>query len=238
DNRVSGDNLTNTFTSATFDDQNVGNGKTVTVTGISTTGADSINYQLTRPSTTTTADITPATLTGTADNKTRLYGETNPVFTVTYTGFTNGEDASVITGTLSGSTTATTNSPVGNYPITASGQSAPNYTINYVAGTLTITATPLLVAANDANRGYGQPNPAFTATFSGFVNGEDTNALGGALVFTTTANTNSPLGAYPIEVSGLTSTNYDITFSNGTLTVSSYALSVTADNLSRPYGAT
>jgi len=82
--------------------------------------------------------VTPATLTGTADNKSRLYGETNPVFTITYTGFVNSENAGIVTGTLLSSTIAETNSPVGNYPITVSGQSAPNYTINYVAGTLSV----------------------------------------------------------------------------------------------------
>ena len=45
----------------TFDDKNVGTGKTVTVSGLSLTGADAGNYVLTAP--TTTANITAATLT-------------------------------------------------------------------------------------------------------------------------------------------------------------------------------
>ena len=54
----------------TFDDKNVGTGKTVTVNGLSLTGADAGNYVLTPP--TTTANITAATLTVTgitANNK-------------------------------------------------------------------------------------------------------------------------------------------------------------------------
>jgi len=35
------------------------------------------------------------------------------------------------------STTATTASAVGTYPITASGATSPNYTVSYVTGTLT-----------------------------------------------------------------------------------------------------
>jgi hypothetical protein len=181
--------------------------------------------------------INPAPLTGTAENKSRLYGETNPVFTVAYTGFANNEDTTIVTGTLLGSSPAQTNSPVGTYPITVSGQSAPNYNINYAPGVLTINPAALLVRADNRTRAYGQTNPVLTATITGFVNGEDTNVLGGSLVLSTTAQTNSPIGDYPIISSGLTSTNYSITYSNGTLTVTSYALSVIADNQTRPYGA-
>ncbi len=117
------------------------------------------------------------------------------------------------------------------------GQSAPNYTIQYVDGILAVVPAPLLVRGDDASRGYGQANPGFTATISGWVNGEDTNVLGGALELSSPAQTNSPVGSYPIIPAGLTSTNYTLTFTNGTLTVTAYALSVTADNQSRAYGA-
>jgi hypothetical protein len=194
-----------------------------------------VNYTVTTHN--GTLSIIPATLTGTAENKSRPYGEANPVFTVTYNGFVNGENVSIVTGTLTGNTTAETNSPVGSYPIIVSGQSAPNYTVQYVDGILSVTPAPLLVTAENKSRAYGQTNPVFTATFAGFVNGEDTNVLTGTLMFTTSAETNSPVGTYPIEASGLSATNYSITFSNGTLTVASFAIIVTADNQSRHYGA-
>jgi hypothetical protein len=184
-----------------------------------------------------TLAVTPASLLGTADSKARLYGQTNPAFTVTYSGFVNNENAGIVTGTLIARTTADANSPVGIYPITASGQSAPNYYLTYAPGTLTVGPAPLLVKANDASRGYGHTNPVFSASLSGFVNGEDSNVLSGALDLTTSADTNSPVGTYPIEVTGLISTNYSLTFSNGTLTITPYALSVIADSFSRTYGA-
>ena len=46
--------------------------------------------------------VTAATLVGTADNQSRLYGQNNPVFTASYTGFVNGENTSLLSGTLSG----------------------------------------------------------------------------------------------------------------------------------------
>ncbi|MBI5702098.1 MAG: hypothetical protein HZC39_01090, partial [Chloroflexi bacterium] len=70
---VSGDTVTLNTASATgaFSDKSVGTGKTVTVSGLSLSGADAGNYSLTQP--TTTADITAKALTVsgiTASNKT------------------------------------------------------------------------------------------------------------------------------------------------------------------------
>ncbi len=193
------------------------------------------NYSVTSNNGTLT--VNPAVLTGAADNKSRAYGATNPVFTATYSGFVNGEDASVIGGTLTGSSPATTSSPAGSYSISISGQSAANYTIQYVGGTLSVIPAALLVTANDASRAYGQTNPVFNATITGFVNGDDATALVGAPAFNTAADTNSPVGTYPLEVGGVSSPNYSITFSNGTLSVTAYALTVVADDQSRAYGA-
>jgi len=61
----------------------------VSVSGISISGPDAGNY-LANPTASTTADITPALVTVTADNRSRVYGSTNPVFTASYSGFSNG----------------------------------------------------------------------------------------------------------------------------------------------------
>src|SRR5207245_8905652 len=53
-----------------------------------------------------TLSVTPATLTVSADNQSRAYGATNPPLTATYSGFVNNEDASVLSGSPSLSTTA------------------------------------------------------------------------------------------------------------------------------------
>src|SRR5207245_8896783 len=67
---------------------------------------------------------------------------------------------------------------------------------------------------------FGDPNPGFTVSYSGFVLGERPFALGGTLVFSTSATTSSTVGSYCITPSGLSSTNYAISFHAGTLTVS------------------
>ena len=149
-------------------------------------------------------------LIGQANNASRYYGQTNPLFTVSYSGFVNGDNASVVTGPLSGSSPAQTNSPVGSYPISVWGQSALNYSIQYSPATLAVVPALLVVQANSTSRLVGQPNPVFTASLLGFGPYHDPTALGGLLVFTTAADTNSPVGSYPIAPSGITSTDYTV----------------------------
>jgi hypothetical protein len=105
-----------------------------------------------------------------------------------------------------------------------------------VPGTLTVTPAPLTVTANDATRTYGSANPAFDATFSGFVLGQDPSVLGGTLSFATPATPASDVGAYAVTPGGLTSGNYAITFVPGTLTVTPAPLTVAANDATRPEG--
>src|SRR5256714_12723657 len=64
--------------------------------------------------------VTPAALTVTADDKTKAYGAANPALTVRYSGFVNGDTVASLTTPPAISTTATTASAVGAYPIAAS----------------------------------------------------------------------------------------------------------------------
>ncbi|MDO4481370.1 MAG: MBG domain-containing protein [Bacillota bacterium] len=82
--------------------------------------------------------ITKAELTAKPDNKSRAYGEQNPVFTVSYSGFVNGDNESAVMIEPSMTTDATVSSGTGTYAIKASGGYAENYTFNYEDGTLTV----------------------------------------------------------------------------------------------------
>jgi hypothetical protein len=147
-----------------------------------------------------------------------LYGDPNPAFTATFTGLANGDTPAAITG-ISFSTPATIASNVGGYAVSPSSNPNANYSIAYTDGTLTVTPAPLVVQANDASRRFGQPNPPFAATYSGFKAGDTPANLAGALVLATPATTASLPGAYPITPSGVTSGNYSISFVDGTLVV-------------------
>ncbi|HXI79844.1 MAG TPA: MBG domain-containing protein, partial [Verrucomicrobiae bacterium] len=185
------------------------------------------------------ADITIArkALTVSVNASTRTYGAANPALSAGYSGFVLGDTSSALGGTLSFSTSATSASPVGTYPVSASGLTSANYSFTYTPANLSVTPAPLTVTANDASRGYGAVNPTFTAGYSGFVNGDDASDLLTPAVLATTAISSSPVGTYPIAVSGATSGNYDIAFVSGTLTIGKAVLIVTADDQARSYGA-
>jgi hypothetical protein len=171
-----------------------------------------------------TQTITPATLilTVTANNATMVYGSALPAFSYTITGFMNGDSASVVSGAASLTTTATSSSGVGSYPIVvAQGTlSAANYTFNFVNGTLTITPAPLSVTANNQTKVYGAAVPTLTGTLTGIVNGDNITAS-----FSTTATASSDVvaGGYPItatlnDPNGRLN-NYIGTNTPGTLTI-------------------
>jgi hypothetical protein len=103
---------------------------------ITASGGANRNYAVTF--TTGTLAVTQAPLTITATDQTKLQGQQNPPFTVSYSGFVNNQTAAVLSGTLAITTTATQTSAAGSYPITASGVSAGNYAIAFVPGTLTV----------------------------------------------------------------------------------------------------
>jgi gliding motility-associated-like protein len=90
------------------------------------------------PVVTQTLTVNKATLTLTAENKTKLVGTTNPALTLTYSGFVYNEDSSVLTNQPLLNTTASILSDPGTYPIVVSGGAAANYNLNYINGLLTI----------------------------------------------------------------------------------------------------
>ena len=86
---------------------------------------------------------------------------------------------------------------------------------------LVVNPAPLTIAVNNATRFLGKPNPGFSFTYQGFVNGDGPSSLATPPVASVGpgVTANSPPGEYPIIVGGATSPNYTITFVNGTLTV-------------------
>jgi len=114
-----------------------------------------------------TVTINPATITVTANNVQRPYGETNPELTVTYSGFAAGEDlqTSGITGTPELSTAAIPTSPEGTYPISVSNGTlnSVNYIFNFTNGVLTITNNPCLLTHSTFKNFGSTANPG-TAT--------------------------------------------------------------------------
>lgn len=202
---------------------------------ITVSGAAAANYTITYAAGTMT--VSKAILTITAASKTKIYGAANPVLTASYNGFVNGNTATVLTAQPKVSTTATVASAVGNYPITVSGAAAANYTINYIAGTLSVSKASLIISAVGKTKIYGAAVPALTVNYTGFVNGNTAAVLTAQPKVSTTATVASAAGDYPITVSGAAAVNYAITYTPGVLTVSKATLTIAAENKIKIYGA-
>ena len=164
DNRVPGDVLTDSYTTASFSDKNVGTSKTVSVSGISIIGgADAGNYTF-NTTATTTADITQRPITVTADAKAKFYGSSDPTLTYQVT------SGSLVSGdAFSGALSRAAGESVGTYPILQNTLTAgSNYNLTYVGNTLTIVGAPTTtsVAASPNPSVFGQ-SVTFTATLTG-----------------------------------------------------------------------
>jgi hypothetical protein len=180
--------------------------------------------------------IGKATLTVTADNKTKVYGDTNPSFTATITGYVNGESASAISGAPAMSTTATQYSNVASYAITpvVGTLAANNYDFSYTNGALAITAAPLTITGANANPTYsGVAQTNSVATVTGIKGSSDSFTITGYGTGTNAGTYNDSLVA---TAAGATrAANYDITISNGALTIAKASATVTANSANPTY---
>ncbi len=159
DSVVFGDALTYSYTSANFLDKNVGNGKTVNVSGISIGGLDAGNYSLASTTAATTANITPRAMQVFASGSNRVYnGGTGDAVTLT-------PDDSVVFGdqlTYSYSTANFLNKNVGTGKtvnvggISIGGADAGNYSLDSSTATTHANITPRILAvfASGTNRVY------------------------------------------------------------------------------------
>ena len=149
----------------------------------------------------------------TANDLTMTYGDAVPELTYQASGDLAG-------GAPELSTTATSTSPVGTYPITVKPGTVGNKFVRYTDGTLTITKAPLTVGVEDAVITEGDALPAFTLTYDGFRCGDtEATAFTTKPTATTKATASSAPGEYPITVSGGEATNYELTYTGGTLTI-------------------
>ena len=175
--------------------------------------------------------INKAVLTVNANALSKTYGNANPTLTFGYSGLAGGDDASVFSGALGTSVDKTTG--IGAYAITQGTLSAGgNYTIDYTGANLTVNARAITVKADDIARLQGDPNPPLTWTITSgdLVNGD---TLSGTLE--TVADMNSAAGDYDITQGTLAATsNYDLSFDAGTLTVNAKALPPTGPEYPAP----
>ena len=168
--------------------------------------------------------INKATLTITADELSKTYGEDDPELTYTVTGLKNGD-------TISGTLTRARGENAGTYAIGMGGLDVGNnYKVNFTAAVFTINKADLTVTANAASKTYGETDPALTYTTEGLL-GDD--ALTGELAREAGEN----VGTYAINQGTLSAgNNYNVTFTCADFTINKAALTVTAEAASKTYG--
>jgi len=184
------------------------------ITGSSASGSGLSNYSIRYLD--GSLSVTPRALTVQAGNGTHVYGSTLTFAGTEFStsGLVNGDAVSSVNLASAGAS-ATAN--VGSYAITASGASGSglsNYSIGYLAGSLSVTPRTLYYVADASTRPVGVSNLPLNGTLVGFVNGDTmTNALSGSLRWSTTAGPGTAAGLYAIIGSGLQvrSENYVLT---------------------------
>ena len=209
----------------TFSSANVGTGISVSTSGYSLIGGDAANYTLTQP--TLSANITVHSLTITANDVNKYAGValTGGAGSTAFTssGLQNSETIGSVTITYgsAGSTTGDGNT-VGVYasqvtPSLATGGTfnSANYSISYVAGSITVISAPIAIAIQDFETVPATPTLGFTNSSGSYSTGTN-----GASGLPSNANLYSE-GSRGWQTSGVTST---LNFDNFSLTsyVNSY----------------
>jgi gliding motility-associated-like protein len=183
---------------------------------VTAAGGASANYTFVYVAGTLT--INKAALTITADSKSMPFGGTVPTLTATYTGFAGTDNAASLTTPPVLATTATTASAPGTYPITVSGTASGNYTISYVAGTLTVVPSSDATLSN-IQLNAGSISPKFSSAIANYVDSVD-NGIYYLNLTPTTSGNNATVTVNGVTVSsGHASATMPINTGNNTITI-------------------
>ena len=182
----------------------------------------------TSPKVSTTTSVTPS-------NPSPTYGDTvvytatvassaagTPTGTVTFTdGAATICNAVPLSESMPDTAQCSAKPTAGPHSITAAYSGDSNYLGSSIVMTQNVAKATLLVTADDKTRLFGHPDPVFTATITGFVNGDLSSVVSGAPSCTTTALGASPGGSYPISctIGTLAAANYGFDFASGTLQI-------------------
>ncbi|THC44210.1 MBG domain-containing protein [Massilia sp. Mn16-1_5] len=218
-------------TSMAYNSANVLEANRLVVSGMSVNGvsggiANASDYVLASSSGDVAAAIGARPLAVAANAGAKVYGDADPQL-----GYRIAAGSLVGGDSLSGQVVRAAGENVGTYTVDASGLNNPNYAVTASGASLTITPRAITVAANDANKTYGDADPLLGYRITaGSLVGSDT--LAGSL--TRAAGEN--VGSYAIDASSLANGNYLVSVQNGTLTVTPRALSIMFDPLDKVYG--
>ena len=234
DNRLTGDAVTASYTSASFANQNVGVGKTVTVSGISLSGTDAGNYTA-NATASTTASILARSLTGGISASDKTYDGTTTAVAAAkpLAGIVSGDAVTLSVGTAQFASRS-----VGTWTVSAAiqlvGSAAGNYALSSGTATTsaTITKKSLTGSFAAASKTYDGTTVAAVASRSlGGVMGTDavTLEVANARFDTKTVGTGKNVSA-TFSLSGADAGNYTVPSAGagvGAITVRALAVGAT-----------
>jgi hypothetical protein len=247
DNRISGDILTASYTTAAFADRNVGNGKTVTVSGISISGVDAGNYNLTNAVASALANITARTVTPVVAANNKVYDRLTTA-TLSSQSVSGSIAPDVVGLTVTGAAFDTKNAGSGK-TVTATGLSlngadAGNYSLNGVNSATTtadILQRPLNVTAAGVDRIYDGTTGATVTLSDDRIAGDVlTDTYATASFANKNVGNNKAVSVSGIAISGLDAGNYSLnnTTASTTANISPRTLTVSATGVSKVYDGT
>ena len=206
---LAGDQVTFSSISANFSDKNVGNGKSVTVDGITDSGTDAGNYFLLNDTAMTTANITPLMIAIGATGTNKVFnGSALDTVSLYATGALPGDQLSFADASaLFNNPNAGNGKSVTVSGITGSGADIGNYIFNTSTITFAnITPLPITVSALGTNRAFnGVDGDAVILSSTGLLPGFPVSFTDGSALFGSPYVGNNKL----VTVSGITTTGAD-----------------------------
>ena len=177
--------------------------------------------------------VDPLAASVTPNPASKIYGDGDPVFTGTLSGFLDADAVTAAYGRTPGESVA-------GSPYTISATLAPasvlgNYAITYNTAPFTITPRGgASVTPNAAGKTYGDPDPALTGTVSGFLPADGVTAAYGRTPGETVAGSPYSISATlaPAAVLG----NYSITYNTAPFTIGRAPLTAKADDKTKIAG--
>jgi filamentous hemagglutinin family protein len=260
---LAGDVLLINGTGVFTDSKNVGTAKPISITSAQLSGADDDNYTLLNTTGSTTADVTPMTVTPTFAGGSRVYDGLTAAPISATTVFVAGD--SVVLGgtgtfTGAGARNVGSNKPVSITGIALTGTDAANYQLGATTATTTasITPRPLTltgltgVVAND--RAYdGTTTVAVTVNSTGTVALDRSNIIGGddvdvaqltgnltsGTVPDKNVGTNKPVAVTGLALTGADASNYTVAATAGvTVDITPKSLTATFVGQNKVYDGT
>ncbi len=224
---ISADNVTAIY-GRTGGETVVGSPYTISAT-LSPVGVLS-NYNITYNTANFTITPRPALVTPNPAGK--MYGEADPALSGTLSQFLPTDGVTATYGRTGGETVV--GSP---YTITATLSPVgvlTNYNITYNTANFTITPRPASVTPNPATKIYGDADPAFSGTLSGFLTGDGVTASFSRISGETALG--SPYNISAVLTPAGVLSNYSITYNTASFTITRRGAAVTPNAASKTYG--